>query len=434
MNMKTEKMRKKIALNNIAKVYFWNMMGSLCNAASSIVFLMIVSRTVTDGQADIFSMGFSIAQLMLCVATFQVRVFQSTDVDEKYSFTQYFCFRMLTALGTVFLSVFYIVIKGYQNEKAIVVFLLCLFRVIDAIADVFEGLYQQKIRLDLSGKFLTLRIVPSIALFAAVLEMTHNLALGCLSIVVLTAIITVVFSKKYTSEFARIQLTQMSVSQFIGITKKLTQKCFPIFINGFLLTIIYNVPKNTIDGAIGKGILEMGTQTDYNIIFMPAFAVNLLFIFFRPQITQMAIYLHENRIKMMIKRIVELALVILVFSILLAIAGLLLGGPLLGFIYGRELNQYHDEIAWLLVGGGLGTLANLWDNVLTIIRRQHLTTIGYVGAVLVAYFFANKWITEDGITGAVRTNLVSMVVLCSMTFVIMVRELVSIKTKEDEHD
>jgi O-antigen/teichoic acid export membrane protein len=80
------------------EIYFWNMMGSLSNALSSFVFLMIVSRTLIDKQSDIFSLGFSIAQLMFTVATFQMRIFQATDVKEEFSFGKYFGFRVISSV------------------------------------------------------------------------------------------------------------------------------------------------------------------------------------------------------------------------------------------------------------------------------------------------------------------------------------------------
>ncbi len=67
-------MQKKPSVKTVA---FWNMMGSLVNAAVSVLLLMMVTRTLGDEKAGIFSLGFSVSLMMLTVGMFEVRPFQS---------------------------------------------------------------------------------------------------------------------------------------------------------------------------------------------------------------------------------------------------------------------------------------------------------------------------------------------------------------------
>jgi hypothetical protein len=64
---------------------------------------------------------------------------------------------------------------------------------------------------------------------------------------------------------------------------------------------IFNIPKNAIDSGLNMGVLPVGSQILYNILFMPASVINLMFIFFRPQITRMAVYYSEGSINRLIK-------------------------------------------------------------------------------------------------------------------------------------
>ena len=79
-----------------SSVYIWNIAGSIANALLSVVLLMLVTRTLDDKQADIFSVAWTISQLMVTIGTFQIRTYQATDVKGVFKFQQYFIFRILT--------------------------------------------------------------------------------------------------------------------------------------------------------------------------------------------------------------------------------------------------------------------------------------------------------------------------------------------------
>ena len=391
------------------QVYFWNMIGSFSNALSSVVFLMIVARTLTGEEEDVFSIGFSIAQLMYTVATFQVRVFQSTDVNEEYRFGEYFGFRIVTSILMAFCTGGYILLHGYYGFKAIIIIVLCLYRMLDAIADVFEGLYQQKERLDLAGQFLTFRVVPSMLAFAVILYATRNLLFGCLGIVLVYGGVSVVYVLRHTGQFLE---SNAKILEFrFASIKKMAISVFPIFLNGFMLMYIFNVPKNAIDSGLNMGVLPVGSQILYNILFMPASVINLMFIFFRPQITRMAVYYSEGSINSVNKTARRIGLILAGTTVFVVVAGVTIGLPILGFIYNKNLGDYKIEFMLILLGGGFSTLATLMDNLLTIVRKQHLNLISYWASLVVALIIVNPLVNHYAIIGAAATYFCSMLLL-----------------------
>lgn len=48
-------------------------MGSLVNAATSVILLLLVTRFLGDEKAGVFSFGFSVSLMMLTVGMFKVR-------------------------------------------------------------------------------------------------------------------------------------------------------------------------------------------------------------------------------------------------------------------------------------------------------------------------------------------------------------------------
>ena len=411
------------------KIYFWNMAGSVCNAFASVLYLAIITRTLDDTRGDIFSIGFAIAQLMFTIASFQVRVFQSTDVSNDYEFTDYFVFRLTTSAIMLICVLFYLGYKNYDDEKAWVMLLLCIFRMNGAFSDVFEGLFQKNERLDIAGKLLTYNTVLCMIGFGITLLVTKDLIAGCVILVVISFLVVIIYGYTYSKRFERIKFNGYKISKYFNVCKSLFIKCLPVFINGFLILFIFNIPKNSIDKAIELSILPDGYQANYSILFMPANAINLLFIFFRPQITSMAFLFSDKKFKDMEKIIRKLVAYLCVFSIIVCIGGYLIGVQVLGVIYGKDVNEFRYQMVLLLFAGGFSTISTLFDNVLTLMRKQIFSTISYVVSIVSVVFISDYFVQNYYMTGAAIVFMVSMIVLLLSEMVVLFYNLKKEKGK-----
>ena len=106
----------------------------MANAMFSVIVLMMVTRSLDNESADIFSIAWSISQLMYTIGTFQIRTYQATDITEKFNFTQYLEFRLLTILFMMISSILYVNIKQYDIYISAIVIIICLYKAIDALA------------------------------------------------------------------------------------------------------------------------------------------------------------------------------------------------------------------------------------------------------------------------------------------------------------
>ena len=112
------------------EIYIWNITGSMANALLSVVALMLVTRMLNKEDTDIFSIAWSISQLMVTIGTFQIRVYQATDIKQTFQFKQYCVFRFLTVVAMLISSAVYIRMCGYVDYKAqIVIQLLTCMKV-----------------------------------------------------------------------------------------------------------------------------------------------------------------------------------------------------------------------------------------------------------------------------------------------------------------
>ena len=407
-----------------SSVYFWNIAGSTTNALASMILLILVNRILGVEAGDIFSLAFSIGQVMLTVATFQVRVYQATDVMENFKFHHYFFLRVLSCAATILVSAVYCMANGYTGEKLAVILLICLFRIVDAFSDVYQGMFQQKERLDLAGMSLTFRTFFSIIIFVLAMILSNNLIISVAAFTLSSFVMVILFDCGVLFLMQK-KFSEISLRKWwrdLKSVRDLAIKCLPLFINAYLIMTIYNEPKLSIDLYTSTGVLQSGTQTYYSILFMPAAVVNLLFLLFRPIITKMAFAFNENNFKQIYKMISVVSLILLGFTVVAMLAAYLLGIPVLSFLYGTgdSLNPYRGALLIIIIGGGFNAMANLFDNVVTVFRNQKYLVIAYLISFLAVKLIANPLVESQGIMGASYTFLISEVVLFLFIFVIFI--------------
>ena len=81
---------------------FWNTLGSTMYGVNSFIMLALVSRVGTVEQSGYFGIAFTTAQILYIVGLFGVNIFQMTDYQHQYRFSDYAkvkvfsCFLMYT--------------------------------------------------------------------------------------------------------------------------------------------------------------------------------------------------------------------------------------------------------------------------------------------------------------------------------------------------
>jgi len=398
-------------------IYIWNLVGSLANALFSVVILMLVTRSLEENQTDIFSIAWSISQLMIIIGTFQIRTYQATDIKGKYSFKQYFLFRVLTIVLMLVSSLLYVWFKGYDLYKSGIVFIMCVIRAIEALSDVYEGWFQQKERLDLAGKVITYRVIISTVVFGASLVIIGNLFVSCILLTLCYLGTFLLYNMRYSA-----QVPEMCLGQKESRPSKWILNIFieglPIFVNAFLTMSTMNAPKMAIDSAIEGGIMSGGVQTAFNILFMPASFINLAYIVFRPMITKMAIAWNQGRKKVLVSILIKIEMCLLGVGVVILVGAALLGIPVLSLFYGIDLSDYNVHLLVVIIGGCFYTFSSVFDNALVAMRKQNILVISYIITWVYIQMVANKMVQYWGIMGESMAYATAMLVFLFFTMII----------------
>ena len=270
--------------NNVTRSsYLWNSLNAMLSAAESPVILAVMNRTNGLYDAGIFSIAFAVSSLMLYLGQYGLRRFQSSDIKEKYSFGEYYAMRFITCGAMMLGSLGYCIhgglIKDYRAVKFLVIMLICFVRCIQAFSDVVHGRMQQKGRLDVATRCSAVRYVGEMISYALMLIITRNLVISTIACAVTSFVIFLL-----TSMNAAVDYCVLKPSFGVTKMKQLLVEGFPLFLSLFLNMYLSNAPKYAIDTYLTEEV-----QATYNLIFMPAFVVQLVAHFiFNPILTTYA--------------------------------------------------------------------------------------------------------------------------------------------------
>ena len=402
----------KIKTNPSAKeIYFWNLLGNLAASGVSVLYLLIVTRLTSAKVADQFSLANSIGTLWIVIGLFQVRNYQGTDVNQKHSFIGYFQTRLITILAMLVTLYPYLYIVGegrYSFETILLTFLMILYRMWDAVSDLFQGLFQQRERMDIAGKTMFYRYSTSVVVLFLSILLSKSVIVGLFSLVIWNGLVIIFYETSFLKYFETIQWKELFSSNYKKDIKDIFLACWPLFVNGFILLYILNEPKIIIEKGLNQGILQTGMQRDFNILFMPVFFMSLIILMVRPLITQMAILWNREKYAEFSLIVKKLLFYLFIGGIVVTIVAYFIGTPILSLVFGVALSQYTLPFAFLIFAGVLYALAIVFENILTIIRKQHLLVGLYIVLLVITKLVTEPFIYQKGMLGATISFFIVM--------------------------
>lgn len=379
----------------------WNMTGSFLYAFASMVLSIAVVQIAGEDAGGIFTFAFTtFGQHMFMMAYFGIRPFQITDTGGKYSFGDYLGLRLLTCGAAVLTGMGYVFLNGYSFEKAAVVFLMVVYKVIDALADAYEAEFQRGGRLYLTGKSNAFRTILSVGVFLASLAYTKDLAAASLWAVGAQAAGFLVFDVLVIRELPNVEWRSAK-----GKKQELFAETILLFCSAVLDFYIFSASKYAIEGCMADRDMAV-----FGAIFMPTSIINLVAGFvIRPYLTKMSFTWEMGRTRRFLKIQKRIALIIAALTVLAVGGAWILGIPVLSLLYPNlrtGLSQCRPALVLIIFGGALNAYMNLFYYSLVIMKKQKYI-FGVYGLVsLMAVLVSTPFVRWGGIFGGALAYVV----------------------------
>ena len=213
--------------------YLWNTIGTAVWGMTFPLLTIVSTQLVGAEEAGKFSIAFVTGTLIMIACNYGVRNFQVSDIDEKTSFASYQLNRWICGALALGCGLLYSSVRGYDAHMATIGLGVYLYKVIDGVADAYEGRLQQADKLYLAGMSQTLRSVGVIAVFGVALLLTRSMPIAAMAMGI-AAIASLVL---VTAPLALLE-TEKSRRMSLREVGHLFVQCAPLFGALFLFNLI----------------------------------------------------------------------------------------------------------------------------------------------------------------------------------------------------
>ena len=363
--------------------YLWNTLGTAVWGFAFPLLTIVSTQLVGPEEAGKFSIAFVTGTLIMIACNYGVRNFQVSDIDEKTSFASYQLNRWLCGALALGCGLMYSSARGYDAQMATIGLGVYLYKVIDGVADVYEGRLQQADKLYLAGMSQTLRSAGVIAVFSVALFLTRSMPIAAMAMGV------------------------TAIASLVLVTA-------PLFGALFLFNLIESMPKFVMEGT-----LAYKYQLYFNALFFPAQAILLSIGFiYKPQLLRLSsIWANPRK-----RRRFDL-IIIAVMALIVAITGVCAafmagpGIPLMSFMYGLNFERYRALALLMVVAGGVTAAIDFIYAIITVLRRAGDVTKIYLICFAVSVVLPVILINLLGLMGAVVSYLAIMALLLVLLIV-----------------
>ncbi len=359
----------------IRKNMIWNVVGSTGFIGAQWMMTILIVRLAGYTEAGYLSLGLSLTNLFTNIAYFCIRNFQVSDTRDKYSADTYVTHRVLFTAIAFLLYALFVFCNGYPAYVTVFLLLFMIYRLNEAVVDVFHAIDQKAWRLDVAGRSFLMRGVLTLAAFIVVEKLTGNLIITTL--VMLAMAYGVIFFFDIPRAVA---LTPFSLKGERCSLFSLTGECFPLFLYAICLNAVVPIPRYMLEKIAGSEALGF-----YSSVAIPASVIQLLASYIFTTFTGLfsAYLLRRDKAGFMALFWKLLAAIVLI--VLVALGGsLLLGEWALVLLFTESIRPYAYLLPLTIVCCGLVAMVWFMGTLLTVMRDRKGLLAGAAAGTLSA--------------------------------------------------
>lgn len=374
----------------------WTLAGNAAYALSQWGMLVVLAKLGSAAMVGTYALGLSVTAPIMLLLNLNLRMAQATDARGEYRFGDYLGLRLAT-VGIAFALIAAVALALYGGESATIILLVGAAKGLEAISDVFYGLWQRHERMDRIAVAMALKAVLSLLAFAGGVGLTHSLAGGVVSLAVVWAVLLVV----YDAPTGRSTLASAGAR---GITPRwnaptlgrLVTLTWPLGLSAMLVSLVSNIPRYFVESRDGAADLGLFAAMAY-IMQAGGVVINSLA---QSAIPRLSRYHTQSNRKAFLRLLGALLLIASVMGASGVIVALVAGRDILTLMYRPEYATRVDVFAWIMVAMWLSFLASFLGYALSAARRFKIQPLILTAEVVIAAAACAAWVPPHGILGA----------------------------------
>ena len=401
----------------------WNTAGvSVYLLCQWLITIIVVWQYGNYVNAGYLSLAAGISGFFYCVASCNMRPFQSSDATGEYSDSNYVSSRVLTCAVSIVLCAIFVFSLNYSTVQRSAIMLYMLFRAIEAFADVMHGIDQKHWRMDYIGISFISRGVLMLGSFV-LLGWLYGFLPSLAGLVVTSAAIAFFYDLPKVRGLAKFSI---NIGKPVLL---LLKRSFPLMIVGLAGVFIIAFTRISVESIHGTEALGA-----YSTVAVPAMIIQAVAMFLlNPLINIFTIYFKESNKRQFLKLFMIAFTAIIGITVVFSAVAVVIGQWGLTILFSTSIVPYAYLLPGALIGAGLTVMIWFLTMILSITRNvRSLLFSGLIGAVTVVST-TGLFLVEYGLEGANITMIVSQsaAVLFMLVSFFAISRKIWIKKPED---
>lgn len=315
-----------------------------------------------------------------------MRPFLVSDMKNEFSIEDYVSFRVVTCISATLLCVLYILFFNYTFTQLLCITLYMIYKIGEAVVDLFHSFEQRRNRMDIGGISLFVRGILSLVSFYIGLKMTDSVNISIALMIITTWAFVIFYDFKKVKSFVDIKWS--FDKKKIGA---MLLRFLPLTIGAFIGTASTTLPRQILESMQGTAALGI-----YGTVATPAVIVQVASSYvFNPLLVYFGKYREERDKKSFASLFVKTTVLVLIMSVVFLIGAHFLAEWGLRLLYGDKIAQYAYLFSPVILFTTLNGFQWFCLNILIVFRKMKtllvVNILGFVICILSTQYFINAF-------------------------------------------
>ena len=339
----------------------WNTVGCLlyqgCQWLTTVI-VVLLSQSYENSGTLAFAMA--TGNVFFAIATYSVRTFQVSDVNNRFSSHDYVAFRFVT-IGLAFVSSgLYTVWVSTDSWVAIATTVYLLFKADEAFTNVLYAIDQKALRMDYIGISQAIRGIASITAFSLGLYIANNLLVAIIGMFVCCGLVTLAYDIPHSRK-----ISGLSPRINGGTVKNLFVTCTPIVVSTLLYGLIATLARQWFGVRFGTEALGVYAAVATPCVLVQAVASYL----YNPFLVPLAQYWNDGQRKSLLSLLRKLGIAMLAVSFVCLSFAIALGPQALEAIYGDSISEAGWLVTPAMFAACMMAIASFLTDFFVVVRK-----------------------------------------------------------------
>jgi O-antigen/teichoic acid export membrane protein len=390
-------------------------LGSMIYYGCQWLMTVVIVRISGYEAAGVLATALAVCAAPAIVSLFNVRNYQVSDLNGQYSFATYTNARHCTNVLAYVICFGIVLVNGYSFDKALVILAFMLYKLVEGIVDVLYGVEQQREHLDYAGISYAMRGIGTIVVFGIVQVISNSLFTSMLAITCFSLAVVVCYDWRIVRCWENSDKGKKDYTQIF----QLLLTCLPLAVVAFLNNLSVNVPKMALERFYGEKVMGFFSSVNSPTLVMQLLAQTI----FAPLVTPLTVAFNQRQKQVFGEIIKKFVMMMAVVAICCLFGAVLLGSPVLVFLFGTEIKPYvylftPSILVTLLIGVNSALLG-----ICTLIREIKSQYLVGAAGIIVSVVLSFWCVRQYSGMGVVYAQLGSIVIQIALQVVMIHRKL-----------